>query len=266
MTNNTARVEDLDGVPAPGPALVRFTGAAFGYGRHRVLSDLSFAIHAGDYLGIVGPNGAGKTTLLKGVLGVLRPQSGRVERRHSEGRDLRFGYVPQINTVDETYPLTALDVALMGRYGRIGPVRRPGKEDRQAALEALEQVGIADLARRLYRDLSGGQRQRVLMARALACEPDILVLDEPTNDMDIAAESATMELIGRLHREERLAILLVSHMLNLVAAHARQIAFLGVGRFEALPAARAVTARHLERLYGTRVSVAECDGRRVVLW
>lgn len=267
MAPNITCVQVLEETPvAPPPALVTFQGAAFGYGHHRVLSDLNFSIHMGDYLGIVGPNGAGKTTLLKGVLGVLRPQAGHVERSHPSGRALRFGYVPQLNTIDETYPLTAFDVALMGRYGRVGLLRRPGPEDRRRTLQALEQVGIADLAHQLYRDLSGGQRQRVLMARALASEPDILVLDEPTNDMDIAAESAIMELIDRLHREQQLTILMVSHMLNLVVAHAHKIAFLGVGRFEVLPVAQAVTAEHLARLYGTPVRVAQFEGRRVVLW
>ncbi|MDH7568996.1 MAG: ATP-binding cassette domain-containing protein, partial [Armatimonadota bacterium] len=170
--------------------LIVFEDVVLGYGREPVLSDLSFAIRRGDYLGIVGPNGSGKTTLLKGVLGVLPPLSGRIVRGRDGGREVRFGYVPQINTVDELYPLGVLDVVLMGRYRRIGLVRRPGKEDRERAMAALEEVGIAHLAPRLYRDLSGGQRQRVLMARALAIEPDILVLDEPTNDMDIAAESS----------------------------------------------------------------------------
>ncbi len=260
------RVEVGRAGAAKGPALIGFENVDLGYGRRRVLTGLDFCIREGDYLGIVGPNGAGKTTLLKAVLGVLRPLSGRVVRQSAAGGDLHFGYVPQLNTVDDIYPLTALDVALMGRYSRVGLVRRPGKEDRERALMALAQVGIEDLADKLFRDLSGGQRQRVLMARALAADPDVLVLDEPTNDMDIAAERATMDLIDRLREERKITILMVSHLLNLVVGHARQVAFLGTAEFSILPVEQAATEEHLRRLYGVPVKVALVDGKRVVLW
>ncbi|HOM80308.1 MAG TPA: metal ABC transporter ATP-binding protein [Armatimonadota bacterium] len=250
---------------APGAPLISFEGVCLGYGSKEVLTDLRFTIHQGDYIGIVGPNGAGKTTLLKAVLGVIRPLRGRVTR-HGEREAHRCGYVPQLNTIDDTYPLTVLDVVLMGRYPLIGVMRRPGKADRERALHALEQVGIADLAPRLFRDLSGGQRQRALMARALASDPSILVLDEPTNDMDIAGERATMELIDRLHHKNSLTVLVVSHILNVLVPHVRRIAFLGAGDFRLLPIDEAITEEHLERLYQTPITVTVVDGRRVVLW
>ncbi|NLB96362.1 MAG: metal ABC transporter ATP-binding protein [Armatimonadetes bacterium] len=250
---------------APRAPLISFEGVCLGYGAKEVLTDLRFTIHQGDYIGIVGPNGAGKTTLLKAVLGVTRPIRGRVTR-HGEREAHRCGYVPQLNTIDDTYPLTVLDVVLMGRYPLIGLMRRPGKADRERALHALEQVGIADLAPRLFRDLSGGQRQRALMARALASDPSILVLDEPTNDMDIAGERATMELIDRLHHKNSLTVLVVSHILNVLVPHVRRIAFLGAGDFRLLPIDEAITEEHLERLYQTPITVTVVDGRRVVLW
>ena len=250
---------------APRAPLISFEGVCLGYGAKEVLTDLRFTIHQGDYIGIVGPNGAGKTTLLKAVLGVTRPIRGRVTR-HGEREAHRCGYVPQLNTIDDTYPLTVLDVVLMGRYPLIGVMRRPGKADRERALHALEQVGIADLAPRLFRDLSGGQRQRALMARALASDPSILVLDEPTNDMDIAGERATMELIDRLHHKNSLTVLVVSHILNVLVPHVRRIAFLGAGDFRLLPIDEAITEGHLERLYQTPITVTVVDGRRVVLW
>jgi len=250
---------------APRAPLISFEGVCLGYGAKEVLTDLRFTIHQGDYIGIVGPNGAGKTTLLKAVLGVTRPIRGRVTR-HGEREAHRCGYVPQLNTIDDTYPLTVLDVVLMGRYPLIGLMRRPGKADRERALHALEQVGIADLAPRLFRDLSGGQRQRALMARALASDPSILVLDEPTNDMDIAGERATMELIDRLHHKNGLTVLVVSHLLNVLVPHVRRIAFLGAGDFRLLPIDEAITEEHLERLYQTPITVTVVDGRRVVLW
>jgi len=253
--------------PAAATPLIRFEGVELGYGRKRVLSGLSFTLYAGDYLGIVGPNGVGKTTLLKAVLGVLRPQAGRVTRAPGRGGGtLTFGYVPQLQTIDEIYPLTALDVVLMGRYRRVGLFRRPGKTDHARSLAALEQVGLADSATLLFRDLSGGQRQRVLMARALAADPDILVLDEPTNGMDPAAERATMDLIDRLHRESGLTVLVVSHLLNVVIAHVSHIAFLGASDFAVLPVAEATAPEHLSRLYGIPIAVGQVNGRRVATW
>src|ERR671933_56056 len=129
-------------------ALVTFDRATLGYGRRAVLTDLTFDIPEGDFLGLVGPNGAGKTTVLRAILGTLAPQEGSVTRAD----DLRFGYVPQRDQVDYNFPLKVLDVVLMGRYDRIGLGRRPGKDDRARAMAALEHVGIADLAGPPLRD------------------------------------------------------------------------------------------------------------------
>jgi len=247
---------------ATGQELVSFTEVSLAYGRRPVLSGLTFALHQGDYVGIVGPNGAGKTTLLRALLGLLRPRSGRIEM---PCRPLRCGYVPQLQTVDEIFPLTVLEIVLMGRYGRLGPCRRPRPADRGVALAALEEVGIADLAGQLYRDLSGGQRQRTLMARALACDPDLLVLDEPTNDMDLAGEHATMALVDRLQAERQLTVVMVSHYLNVVVNHVRLLALLGNGDFRLLPTEQVLEAGHLQKLYGMPIEVAEVRGRRVVV-
>ena len=153
--------------------LVKFDHATLGYGRRVVLSDLTFDIPPGDFLGLVGPNGAGKTTILRAILGSLTPMSGTVTIAPA----LRFGYVPQRDSVDYNFPLKVTDVVMMGRYDRIGVGRRPTRNDRRLALDALEHVGIADLAERQLSALSGGQKQRTLIARALVGEPNILVLD-----------------------------------------------------------------------------------------
>lgn len=247
-----------------GNTLVRFRDVSLGYGRNVVLSGLDFALNAGGYVGIVGPNGAGKTTLLHAILGTLKPLGGSVEYGK---RDMRFGYVPQAQTMDETFPLTALDVVLMGRYRHAGLFRRPGPEDRDHALDALEQVGIADISHGLFREFSGGQRQRTLMARALASEPDVLVLDEPTNDMDIAAEHATMELIDRLHAERGLLVVMVSHLLNVVVNHVRELVIVGASTtsFEIGLVEDLVTPQHMRALYGMPLTVGEVAGRKVVL-
>ena len=247
---------------ALGEPLLTFENVTLGYSKRTVLSGLDFVLRAGDYLGIVGPNGAGKTTLLHAILGSLKPRAGSITVHR---KPLTFGYVPQAQTMDDHFPLTALDIVLMGRYRELGLLRRPGKADRERARHALEQVGVPDLAGRLFREFSGGQKQRTLMARALASDPDVLVLDEPTNDMDIAAEHATMELIDRLHAERGLLVLMVSHMLNVVANHVQQIAILGGSRFEMGPVDEVVRPETLEALYGMPLEVAQFGGRRVVL-
>lgn len=178
---------------------------------------------------------------------------------------LHFGYVPQLQTVDEIFPLTVFDVVLMGRYGRVGALRRPGTADRNKAVSALEEVGISDLALRLYRDLSGGQKQRTLIARALANDPDILVLDEHTNDLDITAERAIMSLIDRLHDERHLAVVMVTHSLNTVANHTNKIGILRDGQLELAPVDVVLESSYLEKLYGLPLRVIEVDGLKVVV-
>jgi ABC-type Mn2+/Zn2+ transport system ATPase subunit len=247
---------------AAGEPLLTFRDVTLGYGRRVVLSGLNFTLRAGDYVGIVGPNGAGKTTLLQAILGTLRPKAGAIT---AHKRPLTFGYVPQAQTMDDHFPLTALDIVVMGRYRKLGLVHRPGRADRQRALLALEQVGIAELAPRLFREMSGGQKQRTLMARALVSDPDALVLDEPTTAMDVAAEHATMELVDRLHAERGLLVLMVTHALNVVANHARQVAMLGGSRFEMGPVDAVVRPETLQSLYGMPLEVVEFGGRRLVL-
>jgi ABC-type Mn2+/Zn2+ transport system ATPase subunit len=245
-----------------GDPLLTFDNVTLGYGKRVILKDLSFTLRAGDYVGIVGPNGAGKTTMLQAILGALRPREGAITQHK---KPLTFGYVPQAQTMDDQFPLTALDIVLMGRYRVIGPMRHPKQEDRERAMLALEQVGVPDLAPRLFREFSGGQKQRTLMARALASDPEVLVLDEPTNDMDVAAEHATMELVDKLHDERGLLVLMVSHMLNVVVNHVRQVAILGGSRFEMGVVEEIVTPATLKRLYNLPLEVVQVGKKRVVL-
>ena len=241
---------------------IEFDRVTLGYGRRAVLQDVDLDVPAGDFLGIVGPNGAGKTTLLKALLGTLRPIRGTI-RRPDEG--VVFGYVPQRQAVDETFPLTVREMILMGRFARIGLVRRPGPDDHARVAEAAEHVAIGDLLGRRYRTLSGGQKQRTLIARALAAEPTVLVLDEPTNGMDLPAENAIMQLVSRLHRDDRLTVIMVSHLLNVVASYVTRLAIVGGGRVDVGPVATMLTAEKLTALYGTAVRVHHVDGSAVVL-
>jgi ABC-type Mn2+/Zn2+ transport system ATPase subunit len=242
--------------------LVALTGADLGHGRAALLQGVSLAVARGDFLAIVGPNGGGKTTLLRSLLGVLPLQRG--ERR--QAGPLRVGYVPQRDGVDAYWPLTVAEVALMGRYRLVPPGRRPGPADRAAALRALERLGLADLAGRSFRNLSGGQRQRTLIARALAAEPELLALDEPTSGMDPAAELDAMDLVGALHREGKLAVVMVSHRLEAVANYAARLAFVDKDRslFRVGTLAEMLSPEALGALYGRSVTVREEGGRRYV--
>jgi ABC-type Mn2+/Zn2+ transport system ATPase subunit len=242
-------------------ALLRFENVALGYGSRRILNDLNFPVAAGDYLAIVGSNGAGKTTLLRGLLGTLKPIQGRVKRAD----DLHLGYVPQLSTLDEIFPLSVYDVVLMGRFGRIGAGRRAGAADTARVREAMDETGIVDLEKHLFRELSGGQKQRALIARALANDPDVLVLDEHTNDLDIATERSIMALIDRLHHERHLAVVMVSHSINVVAGHARTVGIIKDGRCEFAPAETVLDEKYLENIYGVPLRVIEVEGRRVVV-
>lgn len=244
--------------------LIELTDAQLGYGRSQiVLRDVNLAVSRGEYLGIVGPNGSGKTTLLRTLLGLLKPVSGTV--RVGDGAPLRIGYVPQRETVDTLYPIPVRDIVLMGRYPSIGLIRRPGRRDREMAVECLDHVGIAELAMRSYPQLSGGQRQRVLIARALATEPELLVLDEPTHGMDLPSEHSLLNLVRKLHLERRLAVILVSHLLGSVAESAKRIAIIANGRIEAGPREEMLTAERLTRLYGIDVRVYDIEGRCAIV-
>jgi ABC-type Mn2+/Zn2+ transport system ATPase subunit len=241
--------------------LVTFGDAALGYGRRTVLSGLTFSVAEGDFLGLVGPNGAGKTTVLRAILGTLKPLSGTVSRAPG----LRFGYVPQRDQVDYNFPLRVLDVVLMGRYDRIGLGRRPGADDRRRAMAALEHVGIPDLAERPLKDLSGGQKQRTLIARALVGEPNVLVLDEPTNGMDLVSTTQILGLVRELHERDRLTVIMVSHALNEVANYVERIALVVGGGFRIGGVDEIMTVPVLSEMYGIPVEVDSFNGHRIVL-
>ncbi len=206
--------------------LVRARGVSLGYAGKTILADIDFTIERGDFLGVMGPNGSGKTTLLKAILGLLAPIKGSIEFPGGNGAPPRFGYVPQRERLDPHFPLSALEVAVMGRYGRLGPTRRARKIDFEVARSCLVRVRMEDRAEVRYRELSGGQQQRVLIARALAGEPDALLLDEPTNGMDLEAERAIMELLLDLQRERATTVVFVTHLLSAIEHFARRVALI----------------------------------------
>ena len=242
--------------------LVRLDDASIGHGGRALLAGVSVAVEPEDFLAIVGPNGGGKTTLLRTILGILPPVAGR---RMAED-PLRVGYVPQRDHVDALWPLATGDVVVMGRVPLVGPGGRIGPGDVEVARRALGRVGLGDLWGRSFGTLSGGQRQRTLIARALAAEPRLLALDEPTNGMDPAAELSAMDLLRDLHGAGGLAVVMISHRLEAVANYARRLAFVdkdqGLWRVGSLE--EMLRPEALSRLYGRAVVVREEGGRRFV--
>jgi zinc transport system ATP-binding protein len=191
-----------------------------------VLDDVSLRVEPNDFLGIIGPNGGGKTTLLKIILGLLSPQQGtvRVFGQPPARVRTRIGYVPQHAAVDASVPATVLDVVLTGRLSRSSWGAWYGRSHVEAALEALRQTETADLADRAIGTLSGGQRQRVLIARALAADAQLLLLDEPTAGVDAHMERSMTDLLHRLN--ERLPLVIVSHDVSFVSSHLKRVACL----------------------------------------
>ena len=240
--------------------VITFKDVALGYGSRSVLSGLSFSIEQGDLLGLVGPNGAGKTTILRALLGTLEPRGGRI----TQVEGLRFGYVPQRSTLDYGWPLDTHTVVAMGAYDRIGLLRRPGPEDHEAAHTALAQVGLANHAGRRFASLSGGQKQRALIARALIGRPTVLVLDEPTDGMDLVSSNSILDLVRGLHEQDGLTVIIVSHQLNEVGNYVRRLALVTEGKFQIGATERILTEANLSDLYGIAVEVDEVAGKRLI--
>jgi ABC-type Mn2+/Zn2+ transport system ATPase subunit len=244
--------------------LIRLERAVIGY-RQPLLPPLDLAVSAGTTLGVLGPNGAGKTALLKSLLGLLPLIEGR--RVLPLGRSPRIGYVPQRDRLDMSWPLSVLDVVLMGRVRLRGPIRRYTAKDRAAARDALGEIGIGDLADRPLHALSGGQHQKVLIARAIAAEPELLVLDEPTSAMDPAAERILLELVQRLKAAHNLSVVLVTHQLTAIPGFATDVALVDRERklFEVGPAGQMIDPQKLGLLYGREVRVAQVGDRTAIV-
>jgi len=193
-----------------------------------VLEDINLSIHHGDFLGIIGPNGGGKTTLLKVMLGLLKPTQGQVTypgHTLEQGRKLT-GYVSQHNLFDRDFPASVWDVAIMGRCKGTGLFKRYSKTDTEVTSKALETVGMLDLKDRQMGKLSGGEQQRVFIARALATEPELLLLDEPTASVDTTTQTEFYELLDKLKQD--ISIVIVSHDLSAISIYVDKIACLNV--------------------------------------
>ncbi|WP_276499507.1 metal ABC transporter ATP-binding protein [Pontibacter litorisediminis] len=226
------------------------------YDRKPVLWGIDLTLPAGALVGVIGPNGAGKSTLIKAMMDLLPAGSGYVrifDKPISEVRN-RISYVPQRESVDWDFPASVFDVVLMGSYGKLGLFKRPRKADKDAAMDALQKVGMQGYATRQISQLSGGQQQRVFLARALAQNADIYFMDEPFAGVDIATETAIIELL-RTMREQGKTVIVVHHDLQSATEYFDWVVLLNMRLVASGPTEQVLTQQLLEQTYGGKLTV-----------
>jgi manganese/zinc/iron transport system ATP- binding protein len=221
-----------------------------------VLWDIHLHLPSGQRIAIIGPNGAGKSTLLKAVMGFIPVVSGQVRifGEPLDGVRTRVAYVPQRSEVDWDYPISVMETVLMGRYGHLRFPRRPGRDDRRIARQALEEVGMTEFAGRQISQLSGGQQQRVFIARALAQQAELYLMDEPFAGVDVATEKTITALFERLRAEGR-TVVCVHHDLATVREYFDHVALINLRRIADGPVEVAFTPENLEAAYGGRLGL-----------
>ncbi|MCE9606349.1 MAG: metal ABC transporter ATP-binding protein [Planctomycetia bacterium] len=245
-------------LPTEAPPILDVHDVTVAYHQRPVLWDVDLTLTKPQLVGIVGPNGAGKSTLIKAILGLVPLAGGDVKifggSAHAQRR--RIGYVPQRESVDWDFPVSVLDVVLMGTYGKLGWFRRPRAADVAWSRECLAQVGMADLAHRQIGQLSGGQQQRTFLARALAQQADIYFMDEPMAGVDAATERVVFALLRAL-REQGKTVLVVHHDLRTVPEYFEYVAMLNMRLTAAGPVGEVFTSENLHKTYGGRLDVLD---------
>lgn len=251
-----------------GTTVINIEDAVVAYRDSIALRGVSLHVEAGEFIGIIGPNGAGKTTLLTIINGLTVPREGRVSvlggsLKRGSGHNLRkkIGYIAQAENIDPRMPINVREVTMIGRYGVLGFWKRPGHRDWEIVDEMLELVGMTHLAQRPIGHLSGGEQQRVAIARCLAQEPELFLLDEPTAALDWKAQVDILELVKRIHDSRRLTTLFVTHDLNCLPVACDRVVLIKEGLISADgPPGTLLTDSNLAQLYD--VPVAEVARRR----
>ena len=243
-------------------AALQVQGLSTGYNGHLALEDISFSVAPGEIVGVIGPNGSGKSTLMKAILGLVKPWYGSayVMGRPAVTQRRLVGYMPQVEDVDWDFPVTVGDVALMGRYSRRGLLRRITADDQAAADAALERVEMYPLRNRLIGELSGGQRRRVLLARALANDPVILLLDEPVAGLDATAQHRFLDTVDELRGEGK-SVVLSTHDLSCVFGWCGQAACLNRRLIAFGPPNEILNEQVLSETFGSHLLMVHMDGQ-----
>jgi manganese/zinc/iron transport system ATP- binding protein len=226
------------------------------YDQHPVLWNVDLSLPAGKLIGILGPNGAGKSTLIKSIMGLIEPTSGYIkifDKPLPEVRS-RISYVPQRESVDWNFPASVLDVVVMGTYGKLGLFRRPGKKERQIAMDALAQVGMIGYSKRQISELSGGQQQRVFIARALAQQADLYLMDEPFAGVDMATETAIFQLLQDMARSGK-TVLVVHHDIHSAMNFFEWVIMLNLHLVASGPKDQVMTEELLRKTYGGKLNL-----------
>ena len=242
-----------------GQPLVRLKDISLGY-KTPLMSPVNLEICRGEFWGMVGPNGAGKTTLAKTLLGLIPPLAGRVEWLRP---DLALSYTPQRHKLDRRYPLSVLEVTMMGRFGQFGLGRRPSDLDYQRVHEELDRIGLGAEASKPFRALSGGQQQRVLLARALAGEPDLMILDEPAEGMDLLGAHDVLKFLRGANVQSTMSVLMISHHVDDVISSVDHLCFVNKTSdlFEVGTCCEMGSAEQLSKLFGRAVETHSCAGK-----
>jgi ABC-type Mn2+/Zn2+ transport system ATPase subunit len=252
-------------VTTPSAPIIRFEHATFGFPGVVALKDISLSIKAGEFVGVIGPNGSGKTTLCRAVLGLMAPLEGSLKIFDCSCEELRchhrakIGYLPQKGEVDRNFPVTVLETVMMGRYGALGLFKRASAHDRKIAVEALSHVGMDSHQATALGHLSGGQQQRVFIARALAQQPQVLLLDEPTTGLDITTQHNVVELVQHLHEELGLTVLLITHDINMIRSRVDRLVLLKTRLHAAGPPEDVLKPDILRQVYGKDLVIIERD-------
>lgn len=231
--------------------VLKTTGLSVGYARRTVLEGVTIECRKGERWFFIGPNGSGKTTLIRTILGILRPQTGGLWLHPDLARREGIGFVPQRCDLNPALPTTVREFVVLGLVG----IRLSKKEEASRLEWALRRVGLAGMAGRDYWSLSGGQRQRTLVARALVRRPNLLILDEPTNGLDLATEDSFLRFLADLNREEHLTLLFVTHDIAIAARYATHLALFHSGSVESGPCEKVLDGTALERAYDVEVEV-----------
>lgn len=237
-----------------------------GYRERTAIEGITFAIHPGQMVGVIGPNGAGKSTLFKAILGLIPRQHGEILLHEAPALSQRslMGYLPQLEEINRAFPVSVEDVAMMGRYPRIGWFRRPGPTDHQSVHQALTRVDLLPHAQTQIGQLSGGQQQRALLARVLAQDAHLLLLDEPVSGVDATTQHAIFALLEEL-REDGKTVIVATHDLNCVVERFDQVLCMNRRMIAYGPPSEVFREDILDRTYGHHLMIVQVGDRRVVV-